>query len=559
MRQQNRSTRQRSESAYISPDVDWLRELVPRLAQVLDESDKNIREAVVSAVERQREDNRQQVFVNVVKSSVLSEAEVPDILDQLQELIKTGKTSPATHPLADQEQIQVEGRDGGHHHHHHHHHHDVSSSAHHPGHERQPELPLVKSPRPLIVNIIIFNVIADPAASFPTPGATHANVNAFDFEGDSYLEAYHLSHGGKQQQQQRPSPSAVNIGDQRTLINTASDQDEVHQERNYGYGYGVPFLGPPLTNRPLTVMEQDYAALHNQPTQDDGDQDDSTGLLRPPSVEAVVSDEDASIQQASLFFTSLAELQPSGDRPPVEAIQVEGLDPPALAATPSVAATSTASNTLRNRIRTYGFVAVPLMAGLAGTAGMWLPAVAAFGRRRRKRSPASSIEPNFHPFDKLAVTGGDGQQEQLDMMAGRAIDSEWLSLLMGKRYSEATKQELKDSIDNWKYRDQEAENLSYRSPNVFSDETKSESIYNDPVASFSNIDSVISSLNGPDVNPPVTESTLMQATSAAVNERRITGSTMPSPPKSSTYHLLPVPSSGDFDIVANFVKSARHG
>jgi hypothetical protein len=142
------------------------------------------------------------------------------------------------------------------------------------------------------------------------------------------------------------------------------------------------------------------------------------------------------------------------------------------------------------------------------------------------------------------------------MLAGRAIDSEWLSLLMGKRYSEATKQELKESIDNWKYRDQEAENLSYRSPNTFSDETESDGIYRDPIASYSNIDLIISSLKDSDVNLPVTEGTLKRGTSATVNDRLITGSTKPSPPKSSNYHLLPVPSSGDFDIVANFVKSA---
>ena len=491
---------------------------MPQLTQVLDDSDKNIREAVVNAVERQREDSRQQVFVNVVKSSVLSEAEVPDILDQLQELIKTGNMS--TDALEKNKQIQVESRDGGHHHHHDHH------------LERQPADLLVKSsPNALIVNIIIFNVIADPASGAIVPVAVSASPYSINSEGDSYLEAYHLSHSGQQPGQPGQLSGSQFIS---TRTNTASsgfatDGDAIDAHRQVQervYGYGVP-PGPILTNRPLTVMEQDYAAaLAAADQQQQGEYDQETGLLRPPT-EAVFAEE-PDIEQASLFFTSLADLQPPGERPPVEAIQVEvNQDPAPVVAAVSSSSSSSTSNSLRSRIRTYGFVAVPLMAGLAGTAGMWLPAVAALGKRKR-RSPISSIE------------HGNKLLEHLEKLTGRAIDRDWLSLIMGQRYSDASKQEIKESIDKWKYRDEEAT----ATVNV------SEKEADDPVMGYGNIDSIINSLKGPAIEETG------PSTVSDVNERRISGATMPSPPQSSTYHLLPVPSSADFDIVANFVKAA---
>ena len=417
-------------SAYIAPDVNWLRDLVPKVVEVVDQSETQIKETVFSAIDDDKiveaghiEDR--QIFVNVVKSRVESETEVPRILTHLRDLMQTG--GPAV------DSIRSESRDI---------------------HDRRPNS--------LIINIIIFNVVADLAA--PT---TEKPLNPTAIFRDSYIEALEESRNPNR----KATTPAVNVA------TTAAPHHHHHHTKNpsqakpqgpakqssAGPSYTAPKGGPYFikgqsvsSGRPQTIMEKDY--LRPSKT---GIKSTSIHLLQPvirPVLDAHTAEED----METAFFDSEPDLTsvgagltltgpqppappdddgPQPPAPPIEEPTPTSPKPPTTTKAPtrrpgnripsavgSIA--STAGNVVRNRVRTMGLVGVPLMAGLAGTASFWLPAVAALGRKKR------SVE--------------DANRE-------RAIDDpNLLALLMGKRYYNLTKESLQESIDNWKNRDQEA-------------------------------------------------------------------------------------------------------
>ncbi|XP_057369784.1 uncharacterized protein LOC130690930 [Daphnia carinata] len=95
-------------SAFIAPDVNWLRDLVPKVVDVADKPETLIKETIVNAIDGEHAVEIEQIkdrrlFVNVVKSEIGSDVEVPDILARLSNLMKTG--GPAV------ESILLESRD----------------------------------------------------------------------------------------------------------------------------------------------------------------------------------------------------------------------------------------------------------------------------------------------------------------------------------------------------------------------------------------------------------------------------------------------------------------
>lgn len=522
-------------SAFIAPDVGWLRDLVPRVVDVIDHSEKRIKEAVFSAMEDQESDR--QIYVNVVKSSVLSEDEVPQILDRLKDLMWTG--GPGV------DQLRAESR--------------------------QDDLP-----RLLVVNIIIFNVIAEePSATFR----------------DSYLEALEESNKVKfdahmrQQQNQQPSSShhhhhEAHDGHHESEVVHSSNSHHHHPNPSSSHHHPNPSTHHPSPSRlPATASEPDYHRdppsspsygykppsqsyevpvedyFARRPVQTAMEMD----YLRPeksgyeyaekePSPPVPMSPYDDSLPvPASIFFTTLMEQQ-NQDRPEVEAVEAEPDPPAAPAETPSptvAVAASTAASGNRNRFRTFGFVAVPLVAGLAGTMSMWLPAMAALGKRKRRSIISSS--PSLRDRTDEA----------------KAIDAKYMALLMGQRYANATRESLQEAIDNWQYRDQL---LAGRNPStnsgVFS--TLRPLRFTRPGVIVNTNDQSWSREEDSPVSSTVKRSTdgVTEASSGSTpadddvaEERLINGLPSTQSASESTYHVLPVSSSEDFDIVANFVKS----
>lgn len=407
-------------SAYIAPDVNWLRDLVPKVVEVVDKPETLIKETVFNAIDDDKvvqaghiEDR--QIFVNVVKSRVESEDEVPQILTHLRDLMQTGG------PAVD----------------------SIRSEFHNLNDRRQ---------NSLIINVIIFNVAADITTTTTTEKASKINPTAL-FR-DSYIEALEESHNNRRVT--TAAPVVVNVA-----TTAAPKHEHVKKPHHAKTPTGPPYSPPKgpyyikgasaSTTRPLTIMEKDYLRPSKpvvqqtiiKPVIQAVEAEEGTLFDSQPFDDAVFPDEE------DTFGAGLTLTGPQPPAPPEEELpgppappttkrptttKKPGRRPGGLVPSAVGNLATSAGDVVRNRIRTMGLIGVPVMAGLAGTASLWLPALAALGRKKR------SVE-----------------EDELQISRERVIkDPNMLALLTGKRYMNITKELLRESIDNWKDRDQEA-------------------------------------------------------------------------------------------------------
>lgn len=486
-------------AAFIAPDVSWLRDLVPHVVDVIDQSERRIKETVFSALDEHQSDR--QVYVNVVKSSILSENEVAQILDRLRDLMWNGGSGV--------QQLKAENREG------------------------------VEQQRILVLNIIIFNIISsEPVEDAELPAGRDSYLEALE-ESRKSNPPVHQPHGPFFNTHKAPAFQSGVGGSFNDKFHNNHEIPVVSHRDYHKYNHYSDAANNKgdsesyhSQSRPLAVMEQDYlTSVESEPE-----------LPAPPLAANVAEVQDTfkdGPHPASVFFTSLADQQ-NNPLLQTEAVVAESTS----SVGSSVGATSTTTGT-RNRLKTIGFVAVPLVAGLASTMGMWLPAVAALGKKRKRRS---IINDRSAPRDRTDE--------------GKAIEEKYLALLMGQRYANASKESLQETIDNWKYRDRQASTISpSKSSGLFS--TSRPWRVTRPEMSQQRSSTVKRSTDGV---PSVTESSASTSEASEspppfpvtdadsqVEERHI-GSIPPST-HSSNYHVLPVSSSDDFDIVANFVKS----
>ncbi|XP_046445661.1 uncharacterized protein LOC124195350 [Daphnia pulex] len=464
-------------SAFIAPDVNWLRDLVPKVVDVADKPDTLIKETIFNAIDKQDvvvkadhiEDS--QIFINVVKSQVGSQDEVPEILARLRNLMQTG--GPAVDSLF---QRQNNGSE--------------------PSRNRAVVINV------LIVNVLnvnILNVILPHSkAVIPIVDEKTATTDSV-VEEDSYIVAL------KESQKNRNKAAAPRDVDPHhekklehvphSIAGSPAAQQQVNgrylTEEEHSYE-------PSSTARPLMAMEKDYLRSHDiQPTLQQLVDDKKPLKEKSPQIDPNASLEFVNLPSGPYFTSSVEkplELEvliveksnksqtpgvkipgvkiekvkvPEIKVPGVKAaeVKVPGVKLPEVkvpAASPKPnnnpskvqkvgmvsSMTNRATNVIRNQIRTIGFFGIPLLAGLAGTANAWLPAMSALGRRRKKRSTLGYEEYDEWQPNRKVVNIDDRR---------RAIeDAQVLALLMGKRYMNVSKESLQDSIDNWKNRDQEA-------------------------------------------------------------------------------------------------------
>ena len=182
---------------------------------------------------------------------------------------------------------------------------------------------------------------------------------------------------------------------------------------------------------------------------------------------------------------------------------------------------------MSNRMKGLAFGAVPAMAGLATTWQLWWPAVAALTAGRKKRSLDADPE-----------------------VQGRAIDPQWLAILMGKRYLNTTNEELKSSDDFWKN----------RGPVVQGNRSGFRSTTRRSVRSTTTSDSEVTGSRSGALDESTPRFDGWNPTTSGINQWYHTGSFLAvnevGPSSTATDQLDSAASpSGDFDIVANFVRS----
>lgn len=363
--------------------------MVPRVVDVVDKSELHIKETVFNAIDGESVNQSgtnedKQIFVNVVKSKIESEAEVPQILSHLKELMLTGGSAV--------DSWRAESREGS------------------------------IQIKPFVINIIIFNIIKSV-----TEKPANGKVESSSFFRDTYIDALNES---------RKPISAVQPHSGPHFIHT---DDAINQPAPLYY----QVIEPEFIERPMTVMEKDYA----RPVQpvDQTVEDETT--------EEEIADEEITEEEAPPYFTETEDVveKPTPQvvipparrparRPGAKPVTGPTANRPGIRMPAALnGITKTAGNVVRKNVRTIGFVAVPIMAGLAGTVNMWLPALSLLGRKKRSMQE-------------------EGDWEHSDNRdRAKAIEDEGiLALLMGKRYLNATKEALQESIDNWKNRDQEA-------------------------------------------------------------------------------------------------------
>lgn len=177
-------------SAFIAPDVNWLRDLVPKVVDVADKPELLIKETIVNAMDNENaidvEQMRdRQLFINVVKSEIGSEVEVPEILARLRNLMRTG--GPAV------ESILLEGRDIG-----------------------------VPQKLIYVINIIIFNfVVLEAAVEKPILITDKISNIEHDITEDSYLVAL------KESQQNRFGSSSIGRNKIQVSENVENNQPRI--------------------------------------------------------------------------------------------------------------------------------------------------------------------------------------------------------------------------------------------------------------------------------------------------------------------------------------------
>ena len=269
------------------------------------------------------------------------------------------------------------------------------------------------------LNIIIFNVIKDneeenSTISTTTPAAAAAALPAVD-ESIAFI-------------QRPPTAMETNYLNPKTKDPQSSYHaypESTKKKEHYAYPASKEHTGYPArkehTGYPARKEHSGYHYGYGAEEEDDEEE----GF----SVYATDSDplEDVSIPSA--FFTGLANQRPTS------AVEV---------AAPAAVTTRTiplirpvaASSSRRNGMK---LAAIPAIAGLATTFNLWWPAVSAFAGRRKRC--AGRKRRNVLPEED----------------SGRAIDDKWLAILLGKKYANSTQKELRESIDNWKFR---AENQS---------------------------------------------------------------------------------------------------
>lgn len=240
------------------------------------------------------------------------------------------------------------------------------------------------------------------------------------------MEALEESHNTRQAEPTNPTkkhkgPHFVNLNHAPVLPHIyKTSSDSIHSETSTHRALMVmekDYFRPVQTGQSVDSTEDDYIDVEEAAAHGETENDDLTPVESPPT--KIVP----------------ATPRPKQNKSPTTAAKTKK---PTRVRGAMNTITTTAGNMMRNRVRTVGFVAVPLMAGLAGTVNMWLPAVAALGRRKR------------------SVRDSDQFEEQ-----ERAIeDPGVLALLLGKRYMNLTRESLQESIDNWKNRDQEANDYS---------------------------------------------------------------------------------------------------
>ncbi|KAI9566020.1 hypothetical protein GHT06_009819 [Daphnia sinensis] len=419
-------------SAFIAPDVTWLRDLVPKVVDVVDKPDTTIKETIFSVMDKQSTDEDRQILVNVVKAQVDSEDEVPEILARLRNLMQTGEGVDLA---------LLETRNNG----------SVQS--------------------PVIINVVIVNVLSVNVLNVIVPDPTltlnsseKARTPDSAIAEDSYIEALRESQRNRNQgsalTMSPPHPHHPNEKHHQAQPHHGPHViSQVASTQNGFYLTEVPTQGYVSTDRPLMAMEKYYlrsyeVELPKQQSINTADKQD------PPKSESLIDRNVGTVKLPSgPYFTNTADKPAKIEILDVNKVAETGTN---VRATPKPenrplkvrapgaisAMTNKATSAVRSQIRTIGFVAIPILAGLASTVNAWLPAMAQLGRRRRRRSMEyEQLEEDWQPNPKYV--GIDDRRRAIQ-------DAQVLALLMGKRYMNVSKESLQESIDNWKNRDQEA-------------------------------------------------------------------------------------------------------
>lgn len=422
-------------SAFIAPDVNWLRDLVPKVVDVVDKPDTTIKETIFSVMDKQSTDEGRQILVNVVKAQVDSEDEVPQILARLRNLMQTGEGVDLA---------LVERRNNG----------SVQAED-----------------RPVIINVVIVNVLSVNVVNVIVPVNPNEKARTPDtsIDEDSYIEAL------RESQRNRNTGSTLTMTpphphNQDEKHDEAQPHDGPHvvgqvattqQQLNGFYLTEVPTHGYVSTDRPLMAMEKYYLRSYDADELPKQQSANTAGYKQElPESESLIDRNAGMVQLASgPYFTNAADKPAKIEILDVNKVAETGAK---VRATPKPenrplkvrapgaisAMTNKATSAVRNQIRTIGFVAIPILAGLASTVNAWLPAMAQLGRRRKKRSMEyEQFEEEWQANPKFV--GIDDRRRAIQ-------DAQVLALLMGKRYMNVSKESLQESIDNWKNRDQEA-------------------------------------------------------------------------------------------------------
>ena len=322
------------------------------------------------------------------------------------------------------------------------------------------------------------------------------------------------------------------------LANTSSQEVEepAYPAEYETYLSTLDDLRKATSSRPLSAMEMAY--LPAQTTEAPHYYQQYNAVKLETWVPPFVNDRDVTL--APGLITAAPTPAPAPAQAPVSADKPTGLAG------------------MSNRMKAIGYSAIPVMAGLATTWQFWLPAVAAFGRK--KRSVSSLEEKDF---------------EELARSLGRAIDPQWLSILMGQRYSNSSKAELQSTVDNWKNRDKNgtetktstARSTTRRSVSIWpqlptSTLSKAPSSVRTTGTTSRSISTRAASI-AEESTPrfdgwkPSSSNTLWYHNNAETYSAKVPGETPPiDGPNGASLHILPIStSSEDFDIVANFVRS----
>ncbi|XP_057369786.1 uncharacterized protein LOC130690931 [Daphnia carinata] len=416
-------------SAFIAPDVTWLRDLVPKVVDVVDKPDTAIKETIFSVMDKQSTDEDRQILVNVVKAQVDSEEEVPQILARLRNLMQTGEgVDLALVRNSSQSQYQ-----------------------------------------PVIINVVIVNVLSVNVVNVIIPDPT-LNLNSSEqartpdstIDEDSYIEALRESQRNRNKESTLTmNPPHPHQPDEKHQPHhgphVISPVATTQQQFNGFYLTEVPTQGYVSTGRPLMAMEKEYLRSYDVELPKQQSDNMADKQERPESEPLIDRKVGAVKSPTGPYFTNIA------DKPAkIEILDVNKVaktnvretpkpeNRPLKVRAPGALSTMTnkATSAVRNQIRTIGFVAIPMLAGLASTVNAWLPAMAQLGRRRKKRSMEyEQYEEDWQPNPKFV--GTDDRRRAIQ-------DAQVLALLMGKRYMNVSKESLQESIDNWKNRDQEA-------------------------------------------------------------------------------------------------------